>query len=177
MKKNITQRSILLGGFVGAISGVILGGSAGAITTSWSGMVYGSIAGIILGVRILRNRGRFIQIKLNSIPWLLILLCLIILLTTLENGSHSPSNPDTGIYHAQAIKWIETYPAVPGLGNLHSRFAYDSSWLVINAFFSFSFLGLRSFHVLPGAFLVIILMYFLGGRIDCSEAILLSLTF
>ena len=34
---------------------------------------------------------------------------------------------DTGLYHAQAIRWIEEYGVVPGLGNLHSRFAYNSA--------------------------------------------------
>ena len=28
---------------------------------------------------------------------------------------------DTGLYHAQSIRWIEEYGVVPGLGNLHSR--------------------------------------------------------
>ena len=50
MKNNIIQRSILLGSFIGAIAGVILGGSAGAITTSWSGVLNGAIAGVILGI-------------------------------------------------------------------------------------------------------------------------------
>jgi hypothetical protein len=133
------------------------------IKMGWLAQSIFFIGGILLGVRILRTNRQLFQGKRVSIPWLLILLAIIVLLTTLENGSHGTSNPDTGIYHAQAIKWIETYPAVPGLGNLHSRFAYDSSWLVANAFFSFSFLGLRSFHVLPGAFLVMVLIYLLGG--------------
>ena len=34
---------------------------------------------------------------------------------------------DTGLYHAQAIRWIEEYGVVCGLGNLHSRFAYNSA--------------------------------------------------
>ncbi|MGB8215413.1 MAG: hypothetical protein WCE68_17825 [Anaerolineales bacterium] len=133
------------------------------IKLGWLAQTIFLIGGIILGLRLRRTQARSFQIKLNSISWLLILLSLLILLTTLENGSHSPINPDTGIYHAQAIRWIETYPAVPGLGNLHSRLAYDSSWLVINAFFSFSFLGLRSFHVVPGAFLILVLIYLVGG--------------
>jgi len=133
------------------------------IKLGWLAQSIFFIGGILLGVRLLKTHRQLFQGKRISIPWLLILLAILVLLTTLENGSHGISNPDTGIYHAQAIKWIETYPAVPGLGNLHSRFAFDSSWLVANAFFSFSFLGLRSFHVLPGAFLVMVLIYLLGG--------------
>lgn len=34
---------------------------------------------------------------------------------------------DTGLYGAQVVRWIATYPAVPGLANLHGRLAYNSS--------------------------------------------------
>ncbi len=33
---------------------------------------------------------------------------------------------DTGLYHAQSIRWIEEYGVVKGLGNLHCRLAYNS---------------------------------------------------
>lgn len=75
----------------------------------------------------------------------------------------APSNPDTGIYHAQAIRWIETYKAIPGLGNLHHRFAYNSSWLVINALFSFSYLKIQSFHLLPSLLALVSSIYFFEG--------------
>jgi hypothetical protein len=34
---------------------------------------------------------------------------------------------DTGLYGAPAIHWIQTYPAIPGLANLHGRFGFNSS--------------------------------------------------
>lgn len=77
---------------------------------------------------------------------------LLALLTVLENATHQVANPDTGIYHAQAIRWMEEYPTVAGLGNLHSRFAYNSHWLVLNAVFSLAFWSGRSLH-LVGAML------------------------
>ncbi len=73
---------------------------------------------------------------------------MLALLTVLENASHRVANPDTGIYHAQAIRWMEEYPAVAGLGNLHSRFAYNSHWLVLNAVFSLAFWGGQSLHLM-----------------------------
>jgi len=51
---------------------------------------------------------------------------------------------DDGLYYIQNIKWIETYPAVPGLGNLHGRFAFNSSWHTLQALF-----GLRWFQGTP----------------------------
>lgn len=57
---------------------------------------------------------------------------------------------DTGLYHAQSIRWIEEYGVVPGLGNLHSRLAYNSSAFCLSALYSMAFLGGRSFHCCAG---------------------------
>lgn len=41
---------------------------------------------------------------------------------------------DAGLYHVPAIKWIENFPIVPGLANLHSRFGINSTSLLFDAF-------------------------------------------
>ncbi len=94
------------------------------------------------------------------IPLIMLFLALLIVL---ENATHRPLNPDTNIYHAQAIRWIESFPAVPGLGNLHGRLAYNSAWFVGNALFSLSFVGLGSFHLTASALFISVLLYFWGG--------------
>ena len=93
----------------------------------------------------------------------LVLIMLIAVVFCLEASTEAPTNPDTNAYHAQTIHWIEDYAAVPGLGNLNGRLAYNSSWLLLNAAFSFSFLGLRSFHVLPELMFLVSMWQFLGG--------------
>jgi hypothetical protein len=133
------------------------------ISLSWLAQAIFLLLGIVLSWRMVKQHAFHPSLNLSSLSKMLLVLSALIFLTVLENGTHVPTNPDTGIYHAQAIRWIETFPAVPGLGNLHSRLAFNSNWLVINAFFSFSFLGLRSFHVLPGAFLLFALAYFMTG--------------
>ncbi|MBA7529972.1 hypothetical protein ES705_22174 [subsurface metagenome] len=50
---------------------------------------------------------------------------------------HDISISDTGLYHAQSIKWIRNYPVIPGLGNLHGRFAFNSMFFVISGPFTF----------------------------------------
>lgn len=62
----------------------------------------------------------------------------------------SPSFVDTYLYHAQAIRWIEEYGVVPGLGNLHNRFAYNSAFMPLQALFSFAWAGDVSLHSLNG---------------------------
>lgn len=57
---------------------------------------------------------------------------------------------DTGLYHAQSIRWIEEYGVVPGLGNLHSRLAYNSASFCLSALYSFAFLGGQSYHCCAG---------------------------
>jgi hypothetical protein len=42
---------------------------------------------------------------------------------------------DLGLYHLQNINWFQTYPIVPGLGNLHGRFAFNSNWFLLEALF------------------------------------------
>lgn len=57
---------------------------------------------------------------------------------------------DTGLYHAQSIRWIEEYGILPGLGNLHSRLAYNSASFCLSALYSFAFLGGQSYHCCAG---------------------------
>lgn len=59
---------------------------------------------------------------------------------------------DTGLYHAQAIRWIEEYGVVPGLANLHSRFGYNSASFALSAFFSETWLIGRPMHCVAGFF-------------------------
>lgn len=101
-----------------------------------------------------------ISLPLNRVPFIVLLLALLLLL---ENATHRPLNPDTNIYHAQAIHWIESFPAVPGLGNLHGRLAFNSAWFVSNAIFSLSFLGLGSFHLTSSVLFLAVIAYFWGG--------------
>lgn len=63
---------------------------------------------------------------------------------------------DTGLYHAQSIRWIEEYGIVKGLGNLHCRLAYNSSAFGLSALFSFSFLGGQSYHCMAGFFALMV---------------------
>ncbi len=40
---------------------------------------------------------------------------------------------DTGLYHLQAVRWNQAFPVVPGLGNLHSRLAFNNSCFLLQA--------------------------------------------
>lgn len=57
---------------------------------------------------------------------------------------------DTGLYHAQSIRWLEEYGVVKGLGNLHCRLAYNSASFALSALYSMAFLGGQSYHCAAG---------------------------
>ncbi len=59
---------------------------------------------------------------------------------------------DTGLYHAQSIRWIEEYGVVPGLANLHSRFGYNSAAFALCALFGGAGLSGYPIHGVQGFF-------------------------
>lgn len=63
---------------------------------------------------------------------------------------------DSDLYHAQSIRWIEEYGVVPGLGNIHVRFAYNSSFFALSALYSMKFLGGQSLHAVNGFFALLL---------------------
>ncbi len=85
-----------------------------------------------------------------------VLFCFVL---TLIWTTQSPGQYDTGLYHAQAIRWIEDYGVVPGLGNLHMRLAYNSAFMSLQALFSLGWLVGQSVHSLNGFFCLAALIY------------------
>jgi hypothetical protein len=54
----------------------------------------------------------------------------------LANIAIQPStNYDDGLYHFQSVLWANQYPVIPGLANLHTRLAYNSTYYLFAALF------------------------------------------
>lgn len=125
---------------------------------------------LFVGAVILHVRMKpFRTLRVPRLPFWVWLIAGLISLTVLEISTQRPSVSDTALYHAQTIRWFETYPAVPGLGNLHHRFAFNSSWLVLNAALSFSSFDVQSFRLVGGFFFLIAQLYFLGGLVELFQ--------
>lgn len=60
--------------------------------------------------------------------------------------------PDTSMYHAQSIRWIEEYGIIPGQAILNGRFSYNSSVFALSALYSLKFLTGQSMHAMCGWF-------------------------
>lgn len=128
----------LFGG-VGALANGILTAACLAIALVWRN----SIKNIL--VRSVKECGRTYGI--------------VLLLTVLIWGycaSRGYMHYDSDLYHAQSIRWIEEYGVVPGLGNIHVRFAYNSSFFALSALYSMKFSGGQSLHTVNGFFALLL---------------------
>jgi hypothetical protein len=70
---------------------------------------------------------------------------------------------DEGLYYIQFIKWMQQYPAVPGLANLHERFGFNSHWHVISALFNWSFITGQAVNQLNGLLYLLVAIYLLSA--------------
>jgi hypothetical protein len=79
---------------------------------------------------------------LRSLAWYWWLFLGVFFVKLLFLSISPPANHDFENYYLQTLKWLENYAVVPGLGNLHGRLAFNSSFFQVSAFFSFySWLG------------------------------------
>ncbi len=72
-----------------------------------------------------------------------------------------PANPDSGVYHYTSILWYEKYKLVPGLANIHGRFAFNPASFIISAAWSFTDLVGQSLYPLNG----VLTLFFYGWLI------------
>lgn len=76
---------------------------------------------------------------------------------------------DTGLYGAQAVRWLQTYPTIPGLANLHGRFGFNSSaFLCIAALNRGPWSGL-AFHLFTGFLLMPIVFLVLNASLRVAR--------
>ena len=94
----------------------------------------------------------------NVTPWVFFW-CMASCVMILPLASSYIRNSDTYLYHAQCIRWIEEYGVVKGIGNLHSRIAFDSSFLCLQALFGFEELFGQPMHSVNGFVAWIMLTY------------------
>jgi hypothetical protein len=60
---------------------------------------------------------------------------------------------DTELYHLNAVKWASSYPAIPGIVNLHGRLAFNSSFHLFAALLNVGYWSNRTVYV-ANSFLV-----------------------
>jgi hypothetical protein len=89
--------------------------------------------------------------------WLAIIL--LVMALWIANRAIGPiQNGDTGLYHMGAVTWAASYPIVPGLGNLHERLAFNSSFFLYAAMLGVSPWVQKSYYLANGLPLLVLLV-------------------
>lgn len=97
----------------------------------------------------------FLKCKKEETGWGHMLLYGFLVLLFAYGSSRGYMHYDTNLYHAQSIRWIEEYGAVPGLANLHCRFGYNSAAFAYCALFGGAGLTRYPMHCGAGFFALI----------------------
>lgn len=94
--------------------------------------------------------------KASYNKWLVIaLLAIIVWLANIAIGP--PVNGDSGLYHFSSVRWAQSCAAVPGLGNLHGRLAFNQSYFLYVAMLDVGPFVHRSQHIANGILLFVLL--------------------
>ncbi len=97
--------------------------------------------------------------------------CLIIVLISAFYASRGNFHRDTGIYHAQAIRIIEEYGIIKGIGNFQLHFAYNSSYLALCALFTLSFILPFALHTMTGFIMALFTCYAVCGLMKWTSRV------
>jgi hypothetical protein len=129
----------------------------------------------ILALLSLPVSGRYVFVRLkyafrqiSSLGLLSWLAFIVIFIYALYMAAASTLTYDTGLYHAQSIRWIESYPVIPGLANLHDRLGFNSNLFLLAAFWGFADEGWFAYQV-PGLVIFASLLIYCLYLVDRSR--------
>jgi hypothetical protein len=76
---------------------------------------------------------------------------------------YAPRNADAGAYFLPTLRWVSTYPIVPGLGNLLDRLAFNQTYFLYAAVLDAGPFDHRAHHLANGLLLLAVLGRSLHG--------------
>jgi hypothetical protein len=98
---------------------------------------------------------------LKTTPWFIWVIFFILLLVQAYAAYMPSSHNDDGLYYSTSIKWMQEFGTIPGLANINPRIGFNSSWLGLQALFSFSFLHAGLFNDINGLLFLYVFIIFL----------------
>jgi hypothetical protein len=118
-----------------------------------------ALAGLVLERRVAidRLRGAFRDRRRAIVVAVLVA---IVVLITAYLACDRVVAYDTYLYHLQALKWLTSYRAIPGLANLHGRLGYDNSVLLFGGFVDAFWQGV-AVHAMNGFLIAAVLVQWL----------------
>lgn len=125
-----------------------------------SGIAVAALAGVPATVR------RWRMGRVSTLPsrrWFGIALLAVTAVVALATAyTHWPVHQyDTDLYHAQVVRWLNTYGVAWGIGNLHSRLAQGSAWFDVAALLDNGPWDGRSAWIMVGLLVCLAAFYFL----------------
>ena len=108
------------------------------------------ILGTVFAIIFFKDEGRK-QKTPSTFSWIYPVLLVITTIWIAVLSMSSPTIFDDGLYHFNSIRWLNEYPIVLGLGNLHSRLAFNQSFFAYVAYLNLYPL-LTMATILPTAF-------------------------
>ena len=91
---------------------------------------YVSLSSVGIGFLCFIYNGRLAYKSFGVHPKLMLSFLVALLILAAINIPSTPFFYDTGLYHLQSIDWLERSTKIFGLANLHSRFGFNSIWLI-----------------------------------------------
>ena len=76
---------------------------------------------------------------------------------------------DSGLYHLPAVRWYLAFPAVPGLGNVHDRLGFNSSYFLYAALLDTGPSPVRCFHLANGLLVAALMAQLLLGLFSAAR--------
>jgi hypothetical protein len=128
------------------------------------GLQIGVFLATLFGLFYYKNEFGFLFIRLRT-KWVEAasvqkFFLLVFSLFILIKSSGEVQSLDSGTYHLPFIKWVEYYPLIKGLANVHSRFGFNYHYHLLYGFFGFSNLIGTTQHSLNGYMYMMGLVYF-----------------
>ena len=112
--------------------------------------------GIVFNYKIL---WKFLKNSYSKFTFFYIALVFILAIWLTHRAILPIVNFDCAAYHITSIKWLNSYPIIPGLGNLWGNLAYNNSSFLYVAFLESGFWAQKSSYVANGVFLLFMLSY------------------
>jgi len=94
------------------------------------GAIY-AVPHAIFALRLPQDRSSWIKVSIAAAA------ILIAVSWIASRSMMDPTNYDSGLYHFNAIRWINSAPLIPGLGNLHGRLAFNQAFFTYVAALNF----------------------------------------
>lgn len=108
---------------------------------------------LLISKRLKETSDKVLQFFKNLSYQGILVAILAVLLIAIINAT-TIIHPDTLIYHAQSIKWIELYPNIPGIAHLGKELGLQSMAFSIHALFRFDFFSPNNLIIANGCFVV-----------------------